>query len=103
MGVLSSAWCPGGRTTAKPFCGDRQEGRQVREPQRHSTFPLLISGEQLDVTRDTKRGAEGFFSFLLELFPSEPSTLKPFQSTKMPLKEQSTQILCILPSFDFAS
>jgi hypothetical protein len=21
MGVLSSAWCPGGRTTAKPFCG----------------------------------------------------------------------------------
>lgn len=20
MGVLSSAWCPGGRTTAKPFC-----------------------------------------------------------------------------------
>lgn len=25
MGVLSSAWCPGGRTTAKPFCRHREE------------------------------------------------------------------------------
>lgn len=26
MGVLSSAWCPGGRTTAKPFYVRHQKG-----------------------------------------------------------------------------
>lgn len=25
IGVLSSAWCPGGRTTAKPFCQGKQK------------------------------------------------------------------------------
>lgn len=30
MGVLSSAWCPGGRTTAKPFCRDAKCGLSHR-------------------------------------------------------------------------
>lgn len=25
IGVLSSAWCPGGRTTAKPFCKQQEQ------------------------------------------------------------------------------
>lgn len=40
MGVLSSAWCPGGRTTAKPFCRERQKWQESES--RHWS-PLTVS------------------------------------------------------------
>ncbi len=44
MGVLSSAWCPGGRTTAKPFCNEARD------------TPL---GQSNHTDRNTKRESNG--------------------------------------------